>query len=355
MNHDSKGQQIFITGAPGWLGTRLVETIAHGLADHPDLARGLPTEKISVLTLPGSDIGTLTSIDDRVECRTGDIRDAALVQDWLSNARDALIIHVAGIIHPRRATEFEQINHRGGLNVLEAAENSGARRAVVMSSNSPFGVNPHVDHRFDENSPYRPYLGYGRSKMKLELATQKIHNRGRLQTVIVRAPWFYGPNQPERQSLFFSMVRRGKAPIVGSGNNLRSMTYIDNLCQGLMLAAISPIANGRAYWIADQHPYSMNEVIDTIEDVLKHDFKLECSHGRLRLPGVASRVAYGIDAALQRAGLYHQKMHVLSEMNKSIACDISRAEKELGYRPRYALREGMRESIHFALNRGDSI
>ena len=46
------------------------------------------------------------------------------------------------------------------------------------------------------------------------------------------------------------------------------------------------------------------------------------------------------DALIQRVGLYQQKIHVLSEMNKTIACDISKAQKELGYDPQIALKEG---------------
>ena len=80
-------------------------------------------------------------------------------------------------------------------------------------------------------------MNYGRSKMQMELAIKERQQQGKIETVIIRPPWFYGPNQPPRQTLFFQMVRDGKGPIVGNGENLRSMGYIDNLCQGLMLAA----------------------------------------------------------------------------------------------------------------------
>ena len=41
--------------------------------------------------------------------------------------------------------------------------------------------------------------------------------------MIIRPPWFYGPNQPNRQTKFYKMIRDGKVPIVGSGDNKRSM------------------------------------------------------------------------------------------------------------------------------------
>jgi len=234
----------------------------------------------------------------------------------------------------------------------DAAIKAGVKRAVVVSSNSPCGCNPHPDHLFDEKSPYHPYMNYGRSKMQMELAIKERQQQGKIETVILRPPWFYGPNQPPRQTLFFQMVRDGKGPIVGSGENLRSMGYIDNLCQGLLLAALVEQANGRVYWLADKRPYSMNEVIDTIERLLENEFGQQCAHKRMRLPGFASEIALVADASLQALGMYHQKIHVLSEMNKTIACSVALAEKELGYRPAIALEEGMRRSMQWCVEQG---
>jgi len=186
----------------------------------------------------------------------------------------------------------------------------------------------------------------------MELAAQDYHRRGRIETVIIRAPWFYGPNQPPRQTLFFRMIRDGKAPIVGSGENLRSMSYIDNLAQGLVLAGLVDRAKGQTYWIADRRPYTMNEIVNTIERLLETEFGHTCAHRRLRLPGLASSVAYYADAAIQALGLYHQKIHVLSEMNRTIACSVARAEGELGYSPGIELEEGMRRSLAWCKGRG---
>jgi nucleoside-diphosphate-sugar epimerase len=209
-------------------------------------------------------------------------------------------------------------------------------------------------------------MNYGRSKMGMEqaaiAASQATEHAaiaasqaGGLETVIVRPPWFYGPDQPPRQTLFFRMVKEGKAPLVGGGENLRSMVYVDNLTQGLLLAATHPAAAGQIYWIADRRPYAMREIIDTIERLLEEEFRIPVAHRRLRLPGFASTVAEAADAVIQAAGLYQQKIHVLSEMNKTIACSIQKAERELGYRPQVALEEGMRRSIRWCLERGIAI
>ncbi len=341
-----------VTGAAGWLGSRLTQMLAHGLPEHPALREPDNELRIRALVLPGQDTSGLRKLSERIEILEGDIRNAPDCAKLCADAKDAVLFHTAGIIHPKRVADFYDINVTGTERLLNAAIAAGVKRAVVVSSNSPCGCNPHPDHLFDELSPFNPYMNYGRSKMQMELAVRE--RAAKIETVIIRAPWFYGPNQPPRQTLFFQMVRDGKAPIVGGGNNLRSMAYVDNLCQGLMLAAITERANGQVYWIADRKPYSMNEIIDTIERLLEKEFGHTCKHKRMRLPGFASEVAWLADKTLQGLGLYHQKIHVLSEMNKTIACSVARAERELGYNPTVALEEGMRRSLKWCAENGQT-
>jgi nucleoside-diphosphate-sugar epimerase len=298
------------------------------------------------------EVATLAAERPDVDIVAGDVREAADCWRLCAGARDAVLLHLAGVIHPRRVRDFYDVNVHGTEGVLAAAATAGVRRAVVMSSNSPLGCNPHPDHRFDEESPYHPYRHYGRSKMLLEARAREVERATGMETVIVRAPWFYGPHQPPRQTEFFAMVQDGRAPIVGGGTARRSMTYVGNLAQGLFLAATTPAAAGRLYWIADERPYTMSEIVDTVERLLETEFDRPCAHRRLRLPGVVSELAGGVDAALQAVGLYHAKVHVLSEMSKTIACSIERARRELGYVPTVALEEGMRRSLRWLDEKG---
>lgn len=342
-----------VTGAPGWLGTRLVQCLIRGLADHEKLDHAFK-RKVRVLVLKGARTEELAALGPDVELLEGDVTDKDSLKALFAGAEGATVYHIAGIIHPTRGVkEFFAVNVQGTRNMLEAAAQAKVRRFIHMSSNSPIGCNRTRESLFDEQSPFNPYMNYGKSK---KLAEDEV-NRFSLQmeTVILRAPWFYGVGQPPRQTLFFAMVRDGKAPIVGDGGNLRSMSYVDNLCQGLMLAEIVAEAKSQTYWIGDRRPYTMNEIVDTIEKVLERDFQIRVAHKRMRLPGFASEVALLADALLQGAGLYHQKIHVLSEMNKNIACSIARAERELGYDPKVELEEGMRRSIQDVLDRGQQL
>lgn len=337
--------QVLVTGAAGWLGRGLLNALVGGLPDVEALSAPQPDLRIRALELPSVDTTPIETLSDRIEVVKGDLRDAEDCKRFCEGAKGTTLFHLAGLIHPRRLRELYEVNVEGARNVLAAASDAGVRRVVVVSSNSPCGCNPSREHRFDESSPYKPYMNYGRSKMLMEMHVKDVQESGSIETVVIRATWFYGPFQPPRQTLFFRMIRDGKAPIVGSGDNLRSMSYIDNLAQGLILAGIRPEASGQTYWIADERPYSMNEVVDTIERLLETEFGQDCAHKRMRLPGFASEVALVCDWLLQSVGLYHQKIHVLSEMNKDIACSVERAKRELGYQPAISLEEGMRRSL----------
>ena len=340
-----------VTGAPGWLGSRLVRALVLGLSDVPSLSAA-PDRVVRCLVHPSADATSLREIGKRVEVVVGDVTDAASLKPFFDAAKGATLFHSAAVIHPTHGSgEFMKVNAGGTRNVLGAASRAGVRRIVHVSSNSPIGTNARSDEAFDESAAYAPYMGYGKSKKAAEEAVIEAGKRD-LETVIIRPPWFYGPGQPPRQSLFFEMIRDGKAPIVGGGENRRSMAYVDNICQGALLCEKVDAAKGQVYWIADRKPYTMNEIIDTIERVLEKDFAVKVAHKRMRLPGVASDVAWLVDWTLQAMGLYQQKIHVLSEMNKTIACTIDKAERELGYDPKIALEEGMRRSIQDLLDHG---
>jgi len=342
---------VLVTGTPGWLGTRLSRVLAEGLEDVDIFKEGNPDRLIRCLVLPDQDTAPLKSIKGRLELIKGDLRQSNTLNEFFKGSEGATLFHCAGVIHPKKGVkEFYDVNVKGTRNLVEAAKKNGIKRLIHVSSNSPMGCNPSRLHLFDELSSYHPYMNYGKSKKMAEDLVNEAGHFGKIEIVIVRPPWFYGPDQPPRQTLFFQMIRDGKAPIVGDGGNRRSMAYVDNICQGLLLCEKVQHASGKTYWIADERPYTMNEIVDTIEGLLEKEFKQQCAHKRMRLPGFSSDIAQMIDWSLQAIGIYNQKIHVLSEMNKTIACSVEKAKKELGYEPKVSLEEGMRRSLKWVWN-----
>ncbi|CAB4589900.1 MAG: NAD-dependent epimerase/dehydratase family protein [Actinobacteria bacterium] len=328
-----------VTGAAGWLGRALVHRL---LADGRTRLRVLVhTDAERPLVPQGDDIAV----------EVGDIGDRAVVDRlFAGTGADTDVIHTAGVIHPSRVADFFHVNAEGTRNVVAAARAAGIRRLVHVSSNSPFGTNPHPDDVFRQNEPYHPYYGYGRSKMEAEQAVFAAVEQG-LDATVVRPPWFYGPFQPARQTTFFRMVRTGRFPVIGDGGQRRSMVYVDNLVDGILAAELTPAARGKGYWIADARPYPVTEIVATVGRALR-DEGYEVKDGALRLPRIAGRVAELGDRLIQGVGRYQQQLHVLGEMDKTIACDISASTAELGYEPKVELYEGMRRSIRWCKDQG---
>lgn len=333
-----------VTGGGGWLGRTLLHTFAAAAAPH---RRGA----IRALVRTEAEGRAVAAIGPTVTSIVGDVTDPCSLRALFDRAGGVTdVIHTAGVIHPRRTSEFDLVNADGTRNMLAAAADRGVRRFVHVSSISAFGANPVASDPFRHHEPFRPYLGYGRSKMEAELAVAAWVERG-LDAVVVRAPWFYGPHQPARQSAFFRLVRRGLFPVVGDGRQIRSMVYLDNLVDGIVRAELVPAAAGRAWWVADARPYTVTEITDTVGAALAAE-GFEVSAPRVRLPAVAGRMAATADRAIQATGWYQQQLHVLGELGHDISCDISATRRDLGYEPAVDLAEGMRRSIRWCKANG---
>ena len=105
------------------------------------------------------------------------------------------------------------------------------------------------------------------------------------------------------------------------------MVYVDNLVQGVVRAELSDTPPGRGWWIADERPYEMREIVATVKAALR-EAGLDVADRQTRLPAVVGRLAERADALVQRTGRYVTQLHVLGEMDKTIACDISVAKAE---------------------------
>lgn len=327
-----KNNKILITGTPGWLGNRLTETLCKNRYE------------VRCLVLEGLDASNLKKFGAEV-CYGNILKPETVLK---ATKGIDIVVHGCGLIHPTLfgIKDLYAINRDGTKNMIEASVANNVKRFIYISSNSAQGVNKKRKILLKESDKPKPYTPYGFSKFEAEKIVHRFQETCKIQTVILRPCWFYGPGQPARQTSLMKMIKSGKPVIFGNGENLRSMTYIDNLIRGIMLAMEKKVANGKTYWIADKRPYSSNEIYFTIAKCFGVKIKPR------RIPAIVSYVLEIIDILLSKLGIYIIQVHVGGEMVRDIACSIEKAKKELGYKPRYSLEEGMKISIDWAKEEG---
>jgi nucleoside-diphosphate-sugar epimerase len=223
---------VFVTGGTGFVGAHLVRALQERgdhvscLVRRPELAERLGWRNVRLVR--------------------GDLDDASALLRGCEGAE--LVFHVAGKIVARNALEFMATNRDGTANVLEAAEEHGVTRFVLVSSLAAAGPTT-PGHPIDETRPPAPVTDYGRSKLAAEVLVKAMP----FPWTIVRPPVVYG--EWDRGTLkVFQLARGPVAPVFGDGSQELSVIHAADLARGLVAAGTSPAAQGRVYFATHPTP-----------------------------------------------------------------------------------------------------
>lgn len=335
--------KIFLTGSTGWLGKQILKTLIYGDSEAID-DFDTYKNKINCLVNSNDNYSIELKFKPHINLFYGDIRNDVDTLNFLKDSNNSLLIHTAGVIHPKNVESFFEINFLGTKKLVENGIKCGVKKFIIISSNSPIGCNKTNKDLFDQNSVYNPYMNYGKSKMLMEEYLNKKINEG-IDITIIRSPWFHGPFMPDRQISFYRMIKNGIVPIIGNGENVRSMANVKNITQGIILCAINPISKGKTYWIADKQSHKYIDIINIIRNVLEKEYNIKCKNRAIKLPYFIGQIFQYWDFVLQKIGIYFQPIHVLSELNKNIACSIEFSIHDLGYDPKVDLYKGIKDSL----------
>lgn len=318
--------KALVTGGSGFIGSHLVQTLVGENWEVICLIR--PTSRIDFLKkFPVHFIvGSADDIDS--------LERAAKGQDY--------IFHLAGRIRPTSRLTYDIANHQLTRNLIQAClrKNPSLNRFVHVSSISAAGPSPPGSYS-EESQPPLPNSEYGRSKLKGEEAVREVWHL--IPATIIRPPNVYGPRQQEIE-LLIKLLSKRIVPLLKEKKETTSLIYVKDLIQGILLAALSPKTKNQIYYLTDGKGYSWRESIFTIKKYVLG--------GSLFFPLPEEFIyssAWFIDM-LKEAGLlrsFFGRKVWRAMVQTPWLFSTSKAEKDFGFRARYSLESGIKETVNY--------
>jgi dihydroflavonol-4-reductase len=171
-----------------------------------------------------------------------------------------VVFHLAAVQHEMNVPDqkFWDVNVTGTKNILEASIRAGVKRFVHGSTIGVYGKTEGV---IDEQTPCMPDNIYGVTKFEGEKLVLSYCDR--IPVVVIRIPEVYGPGD-RRLLKLFKAIRRNAFVVIGPGENLHHLIYIDDLVEGLLQSAVHPAVAGRLFLLAGIEPVTTNQMVAAI-------------------------------------------------------------------------------------------
>jgi dTDP-alpha-D-glucuronic acid decarboxylase len=315
---------VVVTGGYGFIGSHLVSAL---------LDRG---DFVTVFDFAKNTRDTSIDFDRHANFRfvQGDVTDLTALEEALGPGVDT-VFHLAAVVGVKNYLDDPlrvlDVNVTGTRNVLELSHRHGIH--VVFSSTSEvFGKNPNPPFAEDDDrvlgSTRTARWSYSTSKAMAEHLVFAMHTAHELPVTVVRYFNVYGP----RQSPIFVVsqtvhrILNGRRPLLyDSGSQTRCFTYVDDAIAGTLLAADSAAAVGEAFNIGSMTETTVGEVVDLAIKIANVD----------SVSGPET-----VDTAAQYGGRYEDIPRRMP--------DSTKAQRELGWRLRVDVEEGIRRTIDWA-------
>ncbi len=309
-----------VTGATGFTGGHLAQSLHRDGVQVRALAR--PTSNRQELESAGIGIAD------------GDVTNA----DSLAQAVHGVdvVFHIAAAYRDAALDEsaMRAVNATGTRLVLEAADRAGVKRVVHCST---IGVHGHIqDPPGSEETALAPGDAYQRTKLEGEKIAQSFQPQSAMEIAIFRPCAIYGPGDLRFAKLFRAIARR-RFVMVGSGQVLYHLVYIDDLVRGIRLCGTHPRAPGETFILGGRGWTTLSTMVQTIAEVLG------APPPRWRVPFApvyaAAALCESVSSLLGvEPPLYRRRVDFF---RKSRAFDIAKAGSILGYEPQVSMRDGL--------------
>ena len=309
--------KIAVTGATGFVGRQVVETLMH---------KGTTVYAASRSFQKGEQDGIY-----RVR-----FPELAAESDWstVTKAMD-VVIHCAARVHVMNddaadpLAEFRKVNRFGSVALARSAAEQGVKRFIFLSSIKVNGEQTRKNRPFDMRSTPRPCDPYGVAKLEAEQDLIALSRSTGMELVIIRPVLVYGPGvQANFQKMVNAVANNIPLPLA-SVNNKRSMIYVENLADLIYHAAVHPKAPDHIFLASDGEDLSTEEMISGLASAL----------------GKRSRSFRFPPSLMKSAAALFGKGAVAQRLLGSLQVDINHTKDVLEWEPPFNVSEGFRKTV----------
>ncbi|MCB0062933.1 MAG: NAD-dependent epimerase/dehydratase family protein [Caldilineaceae bacterium] len=311
-----------ITGGAGFLGINLVRHL---------LARGhrVVTLDLAEFTYPERD--QITEV-------IGDIRNPA----DLVKAMDGVdvVVHTAAALPLYSPEDIYSTDIDGIRNVLQVAHDQGIQRVVHVSSTAVYGIPDH--HPLVEDDKLDGVGPYGEAKVQAEAICQEFRDKG-MCIPIIRPKSFVGPERLGVFALFYDWAKDGKNfPVLGSGNNRYQLLDVEDLCDAIYTCTVGDCAV-----VNDVFNIGAKEFT-----TLKEDYQAVLDYagfGKRMVPLPAAPMIWTL-RVLEKMNMSPLYRWVYETVTEDSFVSIEKAERVLGYKPKYSNKDAMIRNYQWYLD-----
>jgi nucleoside-diphosphate-sugar epimerase len=306
-------KSYLITGGAGFLGINLARYL---------LARGHKVTSLDIAPFDYPEKSQITEI-------TGDIRDRVAVDKAMQGIN--IVIHTAAALPLYSEEDIMSTDVQGTRNVIDSAFKAGAERFVHVSSTAVYGIPDH--HPLLETDKLDGVGPYGKAKIQAEEVCFEYRKKG-MCVPVIRPKSFIGPERLGVFALFYDWAKDGHGfPMLGSGNNRYQLLDVEDLCDAIYLSCTldTNVAND-TFNIGAKEFTTMKEDYQAVLDYAGFGKKIT------GLPAGPAIMTLRILEALKISPLYKW---VYETASKDSFVSIEKAEKVLGYKPKYSNKQAL--------------
>jgi len=247
---------VLVVGGSGFIGSALRKKM-----------NALGARVISLVRSKTKKRGSLTDVTTIV----ADIRDHTSLKKALANYSFDYVFNLGGYIDHSPYLEggrnVVDVHYTGMLNLLNIVFKSSLARFIQIGSSDEYGNGPSPQIENLREAPISPYSA---AKAGATHLIQALSRTEGLPGVVVRLFLVYGPGQDDRRFLpqIIKGCLDGKTFPTSKGEQVRDFCYIENVVEGLILAAVKPKAIGHVINLGSDIPITIRTVIEKVVELI---------------------------------------------------------------------------------------